>query len=179
MDLRKRNRVAARARGTAMVEAIVVISVMIVFYGGMVYFESIYHNQIVVQSQARSAAVANAMGACQGSGGYTGPAPASIIDLPRTNQIPTTVGDITVAGQAGFMNGQLTALDMLSSGSFVDLLSADNATVAVTAGSNAYSQNVSSNAFAACADAIAVNGQASPAPTTITQNVQTAYTGPE
>jgi hypothetical protein len=178
-NLRQRNKAAARARGAAMVEAIIVISVMIVFYGGMVYFESLYHSQIVVQSQARSAAVANAMDACQGSmSEYTGPAPASIIGLPRTHAIPTGLGDITVAGQTGFMNGLLSDLDLLSAGSFVDVLSADNATVAVTAGSNTYRQNVSSNAFAACADTIAVNGEVSQT-ASITQKIQTAYTGPE
>lgn len=49
-----------------MVEAIVVISVFILFFVGMVYFQSLYQKKLRVQELARAAAVAYAMGACSG-----------------------------------------------------------------------------------------------------------------
>jgi len=54
----------ARERGAAMVEAIVVISIFILFFLGMVYFESLYHEQLRVQQLARAGAFAYAMKAC-------------------------------------------------------------------------------------------------------------------
>ena len=59
-----RNTPRARSRGAAMVEAIVVISVFILFFVGMVYFESLYHEQLRALQLARAAAVAYAMDAC-------------------------------------------------------------------------------------------------------------------
>jgi hypothetical protein len=47
-----------------MVEAVCVISVFILFFVGMVYFESLYHEQLHVQQLARAGAVAYAMDAC-------------------------------------------------------------------------------------------------------------------
>jgi len=47
-----------------MVEAICVISVFILFFLGMVYFESLYRKSLRVYQLARAAAVADAMGGC-------------------------------------------------------------------------------------------------------------------
>ena len=50
-----------------MVESIIVISVFILFFVGMVYFKSLYTQKLRVQRLARAAAVAHAMGACEGN----------------------------------------------------------------------------------------------------------------
>jgi hypothetical protein len=47
-----------------MIEAVIVISVFVLFFSGMVYFESLYHQRMHVQQLARAAAVAYAMNAC-------------------------------------------------------------------------------------------------------------------
>jgi hypothetical protein len=62
-----RSRERLRSRGAAMVESIVVISVFILFFVGMVYFRSLYTQKLRVQRLARAAAVAHAMGACNGN----------------------------------------------------------------------------------------------------------------
>jgi hypothetical protein len=49
-----------------MVESLVVISIMILFFLGMLFFEGLYTQKLHVMSMARSAAVAHAMNACQG-----------------------------------------------------------------------------------------------------------------
>ncbi len=48
-----------------MIEAVFVISIFILFFVGMLYFESLYHTKIRVQGLARAAAVAYAMDACK------------------------------------------------------------------------------------------------------------------
>ena len=47
-----------------MVEAVIVIGVFLVFFSGMMYFESLYHQRLHVQQLARAAAVAYSMNAC-------------------------------------------------------------------------------------------------------------------
>ncbi len=49
-----------------MIEAVVVISIFILFFLGMTYFRSMYQNKLHVQRLARAAAVAYALDACQG-----------------------------------------------------------------------------------------------------------------
>jgi hypothetical protein len=62
-DLRTRG---AR-RGTAMLEAIIVISVFILFFVGMIYFRKLYQEQLTVMRLSRAAAVGYAMNGCNGS----------------------------------------------------------------------------------------------------------------
>jgi hypothetical protein len=59
-------RIAGRTteRGAAMVEAIVVISLMIVFYVGINYFHGIYEQALVSQQLSRSASIAYGMVGC-------------------------------------------------------------------------------------------------------------------
>ncbi len=64
-SLRSSRRRASR-RGAAMVEAIVMISMFIMFFLGMVYFRSMYQQKLKVQRLARAAAVSYALAACNG-----------------------------------------------------------------------------------------------------------------
>ncbi len=57
----------AHARGAAMVEAIFVISIFILFFLGMAYFRSMYQQKLRVSRLARAAAVGYALGGCNGS----------------------------------------------------------------------------------------------------------------
>jgi hypothetical protein len=52
------------ARGAAMIESLIVISVMILFFLGMVFFHSMYGQKLRAISLARSATVAHAINAC-------------------------------------------------------------------------------------------------------------------
>jgi hypothetical protein len=54
-------------RGAALVESLVVISVMVVFFWGMVYFQSIFHQKLQVQALSRSANMFHAVNACGGT----------------------------------------------------------------------------------------------------------------
>jgi hypothetical protein len=51
-------------RGAAMVEAVCVISVFVIFFIGIAYFRMLYQERLMVQRLARAAAVAYAMNAC-------------------------------------------------------------------------------------------------------------------
>jgi Flp pilus assembly protein TadG len=57
----------AARRGAAMVEAVVVISVFILFFLGMVYFRSMYQQKLRMMRLARAAAVGYALNGCNGS----------------------------------------------------------------------------------------------------------------
>jgi hypothetical protein len=57
----------AGARGAAMVEAVCVIAVFILFFLGMTYFRTMYQQKLRIARLARAAAVGYALNGCQGS----------------------------------------------------------------------------------------------------------------
>jgi hypothetical protein len=83
-----------------MVEAIFVISVFILFFLGMVYFYSLYHEHLRVQQLARAGAVAYAMDACQDSN----PLQAIEQDLGASNGQRNTTNNPATAGAVGQPN---------------------------------------------------------------------------
>jgi hypothetical protein len=81
-----------------MVEALVVISIMILFFLGMVYFDALYAQKLRVMSLARSATVAYAINGCQGDPlGYIEP---QIGTLRATPSVPGGAG-----GTVNFITG--------------------------------------------------------------------------
>lgn len=64
--MRTSSRIArpSRERGAVFVEALIVISVFILFLLGIIYFRELYVGQMRLQRLARAAAVAHSMGAC-------------------------------------------------------------------------------------------------------------------
>lgn len=111
------------ARGAAMVESLVVISVMILFFLGMVFFHSMYGQKLRAMTLARSATVAHAMNAC-------GDSPSAYIQAELNGAITTSVpqpgGNFNVAA--------LSAPQMNLSGNsqVADWLSKMNFTVELT-----------------------------------------------
>ena len=65
--MRNRGHNRASKRGAAMVEAVFMISIFILFFLGMVYFRSMYQQKLRVQRLARAAAVSYALAACNGN----------------------------------------------------------------------------------------------------------------
>jgi len=55
-----------RRRGSVLVEAVAVISVFVLFFGGIVYFGKLYVEHLTVARLARATAMAHAVGACKG-----------------------------------------------------------------------------------------------------------------
>jgi Flp pilus assembly protein TadG len=78
-------------RGTAMIEAIFVISVFILFFLGMVYFRSMYQQKLRMTRLARAAAVGYALDGCSGSNPLA--------------QVQADLGNATNTGQAGAQQG--------------------------------------------------------------------------
>jgi hypothetical protein len=83
---RRRNR-RAGSRGTAMLEAIIVISVFILFLVGMIYFRHLYEQQLAVMRLSRAAAVSYAMNGCNG-----GPTDSIQKDLVGTTIVVESTG---------------------------------------------------------------------------------------
>jgi len=87
----RRRTARARARGTAMVEGIFVISIFILFFMGMVYFRSVYEQKLRITRLARAAAVGYALGGCTGNNPLA--------------QVSTDLQNATNQGAAGSQQG--------------------------------------------------------------------------
>jgi hypothetical protein len=86
----KKTRKRGAERGAAMVEAIVVISIFILFFLGMVYFRSMYQQKLRVMRLSRTAAVGFALSGCTGS--------------PTQNLTTQDLNGVT-SGSSGTING--------------------------------------------------------------------------
>jgi hypothetical protein len=95
-DLRARG---AR-RGTAMLEAIIVISVFILFFVGMIYFRKLYQEQLTIMRLSRAAAVGYAMNGCNGT-----PTENISKDLLGTSIVVDATGDPSGSTHVGSTGG--------------------------------------------------------------------------
>ncbi|MGA7124201.1 MAG: hypothetical protein WBY94_29130 [Polyangiaceae bacterium] len=146
-----------------MVEAIVVISVFILFFVGMVYFESLYHEQLRALQLARAAAVAYAMDACpdntdplrtvekdlHGASGSGSPQPTTSATVPVSANRPVGQGGDALGGamqKSGFAGDKVTHVTV------------QGKAAGTTQGPGALSQrwgfrqNVVSNSYMSCGD---------------------------
>jgi len=82
-----------------LVEALVVISVFILFFMGEVYFRSLYENKLHVQRLARAAAVAYAMDACQDNDPLASVRPDFGSNVQTTGTPSTTQGSASINAQ--------------------------------------------------------------------------------
>ncbi len=153
----------SRSRGAAMVEAIVVICTFTLFFVAMVYFESLYHEQLRVQQLARAAAVAYAMNACadgtdplgavqadlRSATGTGARQPSTAATVPVTSNQPIGQGGDPLGGamqQGGFAGDKVTNITVSGKAS------------GTTQGPGALSarwgfrQNVVSNSYMSCGD---------------------------
>ena len=138
-----------------MIEAILVISVMIMFYGGMVFFENLYDQQIFVQNQMRAAALALAMGSCNDTiGGYTGRFPV-VNNLSGPQPVPVDVSKISVGTKGtAAVQDQLNTASLGGLNGLTDVASTDafSTPVGVTVGSKTYSASLWSHSAESCTD---------------------------
>jgi hypothetical protein len=102
MTTHHRNRKRARAaeRGAAMVEALVVISVFILFFLGMVYFRSMYQQKLRVMRLSRAAAVGFSLNGCNGSPTQN-LTPQDLSGISDSNSQTTSTGTANVGGSPG------------------------------------------------------------------------------
>jgi hypothetical protein len=139
-----------------MVEAIIAISMMILFFGGMVFFQALYHQQIVTQNEAQMGAVQYAMGACLVNPEPVAGGSGTLTPLPATNSLQPNLSAVQIAGQGAGPVGDMLTLANLGTAALVSqfaVVGTDPVTVSVP---NRFSQSTSSTAFATCSDDLIV-----------------------
>jgi len=142
-----------------MVEAVVVISIFVLFFMGMMYFEWMYHNKLRVQQLARAGVVAYAMDACQDSnplqtvqqdlgpakdtGSGNSPGDQNDMNPPSTkNGIGNSGGDAPLDDaltKSGFLGDPVAGIRL-------------DTTVATTSNGPGFSGKVSSTGYLSCGD---------------------------
>lgn len=90
----------AATRGAAMVEALVVISVFILFFLGMVYFRSMYQQKLRVMRLSRAAAVGFSLNGCNGAATQN-LTPQDLAGVSDSNSQTSSNGTANVGGTPG------------------------------------------------------------------------------
>lgn len=139
-----------------MVEAIIAISMMILFFGGMVFFQALYHQQIVTQNEAQLGAVKYAMGACQVNPSAVAGASETLTSLAARNLLQPDFSGVDIAGAGpGSVRDVLTSAKLDATAFVAQLALAGTDPVSVS-GPNRFSQSTSSTSFATCSDELTV-----------------------
>jgi hypothetical protein len=157
-----RRRSASASLGAAMLEAIIVIMVFIVFLIGMIYFRVLFTHKLASMRLSRVAAVSYGMIGCSGSQTNAITPDLTLDTFAAATPIPATAGsvDVTLIPGAGPSFGQIPGSPVqTAAGTFQDQF-ADNITgmgisstaAAGTTGNTWFSSTVNGNSYMSCGE---------------------------
>jgi hypothetical protein len=141
----------AASRGVAMVEAAIVLSVLLVFIQGMIYFRALYSNYLTSIRLARVAAVSYAMVGCTGdsNGGIANDLAGQTFATINSASTESGITDITT--NAGTDNGLGGATG--STGEFNDNIAKVTSSSKTAAGANyLFTSTAATTVYFACGE---------------------------
>jgi hypothetical protein len=153
MTHKLKSRLTRRAaqRGVAMLEAVIVLSVFLVFFQGMIYFRLLYSNYLASIRLARAAAVSYAMTGCTGESNSGIANDLATDTFATVNSASTESGITDVTTNAGTGNGLGGASG--STGEFNDNIAKVTSSSTAAGGANyIFTSQASTTVYFACGE---------------------------